>query len=195
MTTTQIAYWTLQEEKRKNLAQEKELNRSNLAREAENYRSNYARESENTRSNVAKERENERSNRAREAENARSNIAREDISRGELMETSRANREREAISAKEARDKYQNYLWQTIDRQGQLTETRRSNRANEGQREIDSNRSYDLGIRSTDTAEKTGKSQRFANYTKGAGEIWKTVKDAVKTVWDLGKAQDTKLLN
>lgn len=44
MTANQVAYWTLMEQKRANLVDEKERNRANQAKEQENIRSNKARE-------------------------------------------------------------------------------------------------------------------------------------------------------
>lgn len=73
MTANQIAYWAnverersnraneyltskkLDEERRSNIANEKELNRSNVAREGETWRSNVAREGETFRHNIADE--------------------------------------------------------------------------------------------------------------------------------------------
>lgn len=185
MTTTQVAYWSLQEEKRKNRAQEAELNRSNLEREKENFRSNSTREKETERANRERERENYRSNRARESETARSNVANEDLKRVAQREIERSNIEREAIDRTQASNQLQNYIWQSRDRVSDLTEKKRHNMTEE-------NRQYYLGTLAADTAEKTGKSQRFANYTKGASDIWKTVKDAVTTVWNLGKRNDIK---
>lgn len=45
MTSNQVAYWSLQEEKRHNRAQENEMVRSNTTREQETERSNKSRES------------------------------------------------------------------------------------------------------------------------------------------------------
>lgn len=44
MTQMQVAYWTLQEEKRANQAKEQELHRSNVAKETETNRANLATE-------------------------------------------------------------------------------------------------------------------------------------------------------
>ena len=45
MTQMQVAYWTLQEEKRANQAKEQELHRSNVTKETETQRANLANES------------------------------------------------------------------------------------------------------------------------------------------------------
>lgn len=55
MTTNQLAYWTLQETKRSNLARETETNRHNVASLAETSRHNITGESETKRHNVASE--------------------------------------------------------------------------------------------------------------------------------------------
>lgn len=55
MTANQIAYWTMQEQKRSNLADETERNRANVAKEVETNRSNLANEVERNRSNLANE--------------------------------------------------------------------------------------------------------------------------------------------
>lgn len=93
MTTNQIAYHSLLEQRR-----------SNQERERENFRSNLAREGETYRSNVAKERENERSNKERERENRRTNVANESIKQQsnslrdrELVENARHNKVQEGI--------------------------------------------------------------------------------------------------
>lgn len=62
MTQNQIAYQSLLEQKRSNLAREIETNRSNLANEVETHRANFAKEVETNRSNVARETETHRSN-------------------------------------------------------------------------------------------------------------------------------------
>jgi hypothetical protein len=92
MTTNQIAYWRLQEDKRANAAREAETYRSNVAREGETNRSNLVNEevkvatqAENVRHNQMTEllasrtaKETERSNKAREVEANRHNVVSED---------------------------------------------------------------------------------------------------------------------
>lgn len=67
MTTNQLKYWTLEEDKRSHRAQETETNRANIMKERETERSNKAKELENKRSNLAKESETARANRAGES--------------------------------------------------------------------------------------------------------------------------------
>lgn len=97
MTYNQIAYWTLQENKRANRAREEEAKRSNQAQEAEAIRSNQAREWETNRSNLAKESETRRANRAYERETNRHNQVAEALGWAQHEENARANfaRERE----------------------------------------------------------------------------------------------------
>lgn len=73
MTSNQIAYWNLVEQKRANMASEntkrfsaEETQRANQAKEAETFRSNLAKEQETKRSNLAHEYEATRHNRQQE---------------------------------------------------------------------------------------------------------------------------------
>lgn len=131
MTHNQIAYFQAQETQRSNLATEKETNRANLARENEINRNNRAVEAETNRHNLATEYETSRNNRAQLLEGSRHNYATENnaamanaINQSHyvrqdynqylgVQETGRHNRHSEYIGT------------------GQLSESRRSNRAKE----------------------------------------------------------------
>lgn len=80
MTSNEVAYWTLQEQKRAALVDEAERNRANLAKEQENQRAN-----------MAKEQENYRSNKAKETETHRANVASENIGTGNSVFSSFGN--------------------------------------------------------------------------------------------------------
>lgn len=105
MTTNQLAYWKLQEDKRANLAKEQELNRSNVARENETKRSNLVGESERERSNRRNEEIasagnvlNYAANKMRNDEQVRHNTETEKQAAGELRERKRSNRANEKIA-------------------------------------------------------------------------------------------------
>lgn len=105
MTTNQLAYWKLQEDKRANLAKEQELKRSNVAREDETKRSNLATESERMRSNRMNETIsstgnvlNYAANKMRNDEQVRHNKATEKQAVSELRERKRSNRANEKIA-------------------------------------------------------------------------------------------------
>lgn len=91
MTRNQIAYWEMMENRRSNLAKERETNRSNLANERETNRSNLAREAETMRNNLVVSAETNRANLAREAETNRNNLINESIAKGNLDELMRHN--------------------------------------------------------------------------------------------------------
>lgn len=85
MTANQLSYLTLEENKRSNLARERETNRSNLANETETNRSNVARETETNRHNLATE-----------GETNRANLVGEQLQRDRLTEDARHNKATEA---------------------------------------------------------------------------------------------------
>lgn len=94
MTANQIAYWSLDETKRANLAREAETNRANLARETETHRANVASEGIDI---------------SKLAETSRHNKASESIDLGQLGETKRHNKvaesqNRSRINAQNALD-------------------------------------------------------------------------------------------
>lgn len=141
MTTNQIQYWSLQEQKRHNLATERQTDR-NLA---ENERSHMANESlvlmqnlETARHNLAGELEMNRHNVAYENETQRHNLANEDYNNRLLIEQTRHNVESEKIGfanvslgyAQLAESTRHNKASENIATQ-QNIETRRSNIANE----------------------------------------------------------------
>lgn len=93
MTQNQIAYWSLQETKRSNKAQEAETNRHNKAGEAELGRHNLVTEAETERHNRATELLTSQAN----AELARHNAATELLGQQQLAETVRSNQARENL--------------------------------------------------------------------------------------------------
>lgn len=102
MTTDQVNYQKIVEDRRHNLASEQETYRSNVARESETYRSNRAKEDETIRSNKAREYETNRHNVASEnlgygqlSEQIRSNQLNEQIAQSNLLEQQRHNQKTE----------------------------------------------------------------------------------------------------
>lgn len=136
MTTNQIQYWNLQEQKRHNLATESQTDR-NLT---ENERSHRANESlvlmqnlESARHNLAGELETNRHNVAYEQETQRHNVAVEDFNNRSLIEVNRHNIATEGIENARVSLGY-----------AQLAETTRHNKASENiaiQQNVETHRS------------------------------------------------------
>lgn len=97
MTQNQIAYWSMREGERSNLAREKEEHRSNVAREKELLRSNLAREQETNRSNMAREKETNRANLASELNAMLARQQQFTLSTRSQDEVNRSNRANEAL--------------------------------------------------------------------------------------------------
>lgn len=93
MTTNQINYWRLVEDKRANEAKERETNRSNLANEKETYRHNVITEKENARRNDIQQ---------------ESNYINKAFNEASLNETKRANQARESYNDKSLQYSYYN---------------------------------------------------------------------------------------
>lgn len=88
MTQNAIAYLSMRETERSNLAREKETNRSNLAREAETNRSNLANEKNVKEYNRILNNHYER----QDYETRRANLEREDLAKRQQSEVERSNR-------------------------------------------------------------------------------------------------------
>lgn len=169
MTTTQVAYWDLQERKRANLANEGETKRSNLAREAETSRSNRATEGWRDR---------------QLAETGRSNLANEAIKSDQLAETKRSNIANEAIK----RDQ----LFETrVSNRAKETENERHNKAVEA--ETAKKNFYDIQnvSRGLDEQHRVNSSTMFRNYSSGAKDISSTIGNLTDLIKGFGKKRST----
>lgn len=159
MTTNQLRYWELQENKRHQRVVENETQRSNIARERETIRSNVAGELnnryatnmqfrlgylnylENNRANLVREENTRYSNytaRLEQAERQRSNLANESIATGNLIATVGRNVEqmRANLVSEQLKRQDQSLTATKMDRDfvislGNLAETERSHKANE----------------------------------------------------------------
>lgn len=165
MTSNQIKYWSLEETKRSNRANERETNRSNVAREVETNRHNVITEQETERHNRATEllsasqvQEAQRHNMAVElqtdraqAETERANLERENNARNQvalgyanvglgysqLAEAARHNRESENLNLLSLAETQRNNVYKMNLEQDKLEETIRSNQAREDQNRLD----------------------------------------------------------
>lgn len=95
MTANQIAYWSLQEDKRSHLVNELETHRSNKAREVENERHNISTETETSRHNLSTE-----------SETRRSNIAKENLQERSILENVRHNKAGEMLQDRKISNDY-----------------------------------------------------------------------------------------
>lgn len=182
MTRNEIAYQQFVENRRSNMANERETNRSNVAREAETYRSNTAKEFETNRHNLATEDLGYKNY----EETKRHNFSMEDLGfaqlglgYSQLGETRQHNRTTETLS------QLSNIEQQRANREREA-ETHRANVAREFQNAAEQswrhNLSYDqlgqqLGLSLLDAGSKYGGTGLNAalgvlkNVTKGKGRL------------------------
>lgn len=166
MTSNQIAYWTLEETKRANLAKEKELNRHQVADEKIRDKTNRITEnlgqlnySESVRSHTTDESERNRANLAKEALTAESNAINYGNLQSRIYEAGSGRIQAQAAASNAA------------TRAGELVESNRTNLANENlkQQQIDElsrhnfreeNLTQFRDIRSTSTANTNATTNR-----------------------------------
>lgn len=162
MTSNQIAYWSLQEQKRSNAAKEYETARNNAAieaitkkRDANTYILGSHQLNEAVRHNVASEAETSRSNQAREYETGRHNRKTESLQAYSQAEMQRHNRQTEVLAGSQLSEAIRhNTAVETETNRSNLAterETHQNNTKNRRQRSRQFNRQYELDKSKTES--------------------------------------------